>query len=350
MAEFTKVRLFYFVGLLRAKYNFKSNTFESSIFLYLNSWLALLAKLWFTLKFFVSSKFVKHSIVQLYIGSLFNYLSYDQKYFMGFIGLAGASWGLALHLTFNHLNAKNDFRRFKFWMKISHELPVKSEQDYEVFGWTKEKNKRFWQAEKRLNSLWIKVSSYFILLSCVVFSGQLFLVPFDVNITTYILVQTVHVLHSSYSLIVYMHSFFTINLFYVSVMHWTSKRLAHISKKVERLNEPKARTVISAKRINYKIARLIRDCNRVHFDLIELNNFFCFFTGFNLIHFAAVGILAIFIALSVNWILKLMILSVVAVLYCLIIAVPFIFANSVSIEVRIVWSDFLFEDQPLLLF
>ena len=81
------------------------------------------------------------------------------------------------------------------------------------------------------------------------------------------------------------------------------------------------------------MAKLIVDYNRVHFDLIELNELFCYFTGFNLIHFAAVGILAVFIALSINWILKIMILSVVLVLYVLIIMIPYLFANSVTTEV-----------------
>lgn len=89
----------------------------------------------------------------------------------------------------------------------------------------------------------------------------------------------------------------------------------------------------SSTRINRKICKLIYYYNRVHLDLIELNAFFCYFTGFNLIHFAAVGILAVFIALSMNWVLKIMILSVVLVLYVLIILVPYLFANSVTIEV-----------------
>ena len=154
---------------------------------------------------------------------------------MGFIGLAGASWGLSLHWTFNYLNARNDFHFFRVWMRITQELPAKSEQDYEVIGLPREENKRFWQMEKRLNSLWLKVSSGFIGVSCIVFSGQLFLVPFEADLSVYVLVQTLHVLHSSYSLVVYMHSFFTLNLFYIWAMKFTSKRFAHITKQVQRL-------------------------------------------------------------------------------------------------------------------
>lgn len=87
MAQFSKVKLFNLVGLLSERYNFESNQFESHFVLRLNTLLTLLSKLWFTMKFFLSSKFAQSSIVQLYIGSLFNYLSDDQKYFMGFIGL-----------------------------------------------------------------------------------------------------------------------------------------------------------------------------------------------------------------------------------------------------------------------
>lgn len=180
---------------------------------------------------------------------------------MGFIGLSGASWGLSLHLAFNYLNSKDDFHLFRVWMKASQELPVRSEEDYEVVGLPREENKAFWLTEKRLNSLWIKVSSSFIFLSCIVFSAQLFLVPFDIDMVTYSVVQAVHVVHSSYSLIIYMHSFFSINLFYVFIMQFTSKRIAYISKKVERLCSPKTQ-IFSSKKMNYKIAKCIFEYSR----------------------------------------------------------------------------------------
>lgn len=125
-------------------------------------------------------------------------------------------------------------------MRITQELPARSEQDYEVIGLPREENKKFWQTEKRLNLLWLKVSSGFIGVSCLVFSGQLFLVTFDVDMGVYLLVQALHVLHSTYSLVIYMHSFFTINLYYVFVMKHTSKRFAHISREIERLSAPEA--------------------------------------------------------------------------------------------------------------
>lgn len=171
---------------------------------------------------------------------MFNYMSDDQKFFMAFAGLAGGSWGLSLHWTFNYLNARNDFYFFRVWMRITQELPAKSEQDYEVNGLPREENKRFWQTEKRLNSLWLKVSSGFIGVSCIVFCGQLFLVPFEADLSVYVLVQTLHVLHSSYSLVVYLHSFFSINLFYIWTMKFTSTRFAHIARQVQRLCAPEA--------------------------------------------------------------------------------------------------------------
>ena len=70
MAGFSKVRLFYFVGLLDKRYDFQNNNFENSLLLRLNFYLTILAKVWFTIKFFLSSKFPKTSIIQLYIGKL----------------------------------------------------------------------------------------------------------------------------------------------------------------------------------------------------------------------------------------------------------------------------------------
>lgn len=69
MSEFSKVKLFNWVGLLSKRYNFQTNQFENHWGFRLNMLMALLLKLWFAMKFYLSSKFPQTNIIQLYIGS-----------------------------------------------------------------------------------------------------------------------------------------------------------------------------------------------------------------------------------------------------------------------------------------
>lgn len=56
-------------------------------------------------------------------------------------------WSICFHFTFNYLNTRNRYRLFKFWMKLTLELPVKSESDYRVAGLFRKANKKFWESD-----------------------------------------------------------------------------------------------------------------------------------------------------------------------------------------------------------
>lgn len=74
MKKFNKIKFFESVGLLDQRLNQETLKFESSLYLRLKSYLILFYQLSFTLKFIVSPFFEKQDIVQLWIGSPFNYL------------------------------------------------------------------------------------------------------------------------------------------------------------------------------------------------------------------------------------------------------------------------------------
>ena len=53
---------------------------------------------------------------------------------------------------------------------------------------------------------------------------------------------------------------------------------------------------------NRKLSRLIIEHNKVNYDLIQINDFFKFYVGFNLISFFAFGITGVFILLlDIDW-------------------------------------------------
>lgn len=85
MKKFNKIRFLEFIGLLDKRLNYKSLRFESSAYLRFKSYLILFYQLSFILKFFVSTFFKKDDIVQLAIGSPFNYLEEVPKFVMGLV-------------------------------------------------------------------------------------------------------------------------------------------------------------------------------------------------------------------------------------------------------------------------
>ena len=96
-------------------------------------------------------------------------------------GVMSGIWNLFYHFVFNYLNAKNDYRLFRFWMKLTLELPVKSDGDYRVTGLPTEENKKFWLTENHVNYVWFRVTNYYCIALSLIFSSQLFFVRWVPN-------------------------------------------------------------------------------------------------------------------------------------------------------------------------
>lgn len=75
------------------------------------------------------------------------------------------SWLLTVHIAFNYLNKREDFL---FWMKVTYEIPAKSDNDYRTVGLTRQENKQYWLKEDRINFYWFKLINYSLIFSCFV--------------------------------------------------------------------------------------------------------------------------------------------------------------------------------------
>ena len=81
-------------------------------------------------------------------------------------------------------------------------------------------------------------------------------------------------------------------------MWFFSKRFAYVGRRVERLNAWKT----FDGRKNRKLARLVIEYNQVHYDLIQINEFFRNFVGFSLISSFACAIdMAFLEMLDMDW-------------------------------------------------
>lgn len=106
-------------------------------------------------------------------------------------GLIAASWIICLHITFNLLNAKDEYRLFRKWVTIMEEIPV--ERRCAVVGWTEEENRKFWEAERKFNQIWNKTTRVVFVIMALMFNMAMFLVKFDVNVYTFVLVQLIQI-------------------------------------------------------------------------------------------------------------------------------------------------------------
>lgn len=250
-------------------------------------------------------------------------------------GLVSALWALYFHFVFRHLNAKEDYRLFKFWMKLTLELPVKSERDYRVAGMSKEENKQFWLRENHINTICYRVVNWYTFILCLMFSFQLFLVklsaalsgvlvkggPYHERIrslhswkrdltvltfrfdrvdisSTYILFQAFHVIQTSHASFSFIHCFFSVNLYCLTCMRFFTKRFRGIRRRLERMCSPRMTNPIHRR----KLAKMFVEYNQVHQDLLLINEFFNSYIGFNSISFFSIGLLSTFvILLDIDW-------------------------------------------------
>lgn len=160
-------------------------------------------------------------------------------------------WQFWIRYVFEYANAKNDFRLFRVWLKLTYEIPAKSERDYRVAGLPTEENKSFWMAEDRFNALFYRAANVFLTFACSLVVAQFFLVQFDVQLWIYLLVQIVHLVYTNFYIWMFIHLIYTGNVFFLGVVKFFAKKFSHISKRVRRL-------AMRTKKVdNRKLARLI---------------------------------------------------------------------------------------------
>ena len=86
---------------------------------------------------------------------------------------------------------------------------------------------------------------------------------------TYIVMQTIHAVHTTLFAFFYLDSVYTVNMFYCELVLFFSKKFEHISKQLKRLNTSNVKIIN-----NRKLSRLIYEFNRVVFELKEMNDLF----------------------------------------------------------------------------
>ena len=220
-------------------------------------------------------------------------------------------------------------------MRLSLEMPVRQEQDYEVPALSREENKTFWLAEQQFNLNCFRLIYSALFVANLLFNAMLFVVHFETNLYSYIFFQGLNIALNTSVVFTFLPSIYLVSLFGLNLMRFFAKRFRHLQKRIDRLSA-------ATKQVNNpKLTKLIHEHHCVYHDLIEMNEFFRDFVGVNFICFCAMGVLNTFTVISepVNW--KFRIFAITLGMFITSIAIPFVFANSVSVAVILTLNGFL---------
>ena len=85
----------------------------------------------------------------------------------------------------------------------------------------------------------------------------------------YAIAQAVNFLYTALIIYLFLGVAYTLNVFYIEIILFLSKKLHNIAKRVDRANTDRKKTID-----NRKLTRLIIEYNRVLFEQMEMNDFF----------------------------------------------------------------------------
>ena len=180
------------------------------------------------------------------------------------------SWVTSLFFVFNVLNEKKQ-HLLLLWMKITNQMP-----NYETIGLTSKKNQEFWRKENEFFVKFLKFFNIFLFFNCFLFNLPHFLVNFDVSIYLFVFINLLHVLHDSYYIKNMFSIFYLLNYIFLNLVAFFLKKFTYIAQRATKLKRKKQIN-------NRKLSRLIYKFNFVYLEMINMNEYFSKFLGFNLI-------------------------------------------------------------------
>lgn len=183
----------------------------------------------------------------------------------------------------NHLNA-NEYHLFRRWMVLTQEMPS---SDHKVVGLSRSENDEFWRTVDRFNRIYYLSVNSFVSLISVIACGLLFISRFEqVGIWMYLCMQTLHVVHTAFTIFLFFHDIGTTNVLFMEVMQIFTRKFRSIARRTVKLNALMAPNVLNtnrAKQFNRRLCRLLYEHNLVHSELFEMNSLFSGFVAANLV-------------------------------------------------------------------
>lgn len=159
--------------------------------------------------------------------------------------------------------------------------------DHKVVGLSRSENDEFWRTVDRFNRIYYLSVNSFVSLISVIACGLLFISRFEqVGIWMYLCMQTLHVVHTAFTIFLFFHDIGTTNVLFMEVMQIFTRKFRSIASRTVKLNALMAPNVLNtnrAKQFNRRLCRLLYEHNLVHSELFEMNSLFSGFVAANLV-------------------------------------------------------------------
>lgn len=162
-------------------------------------------------------------------------------------------------MFFTH-TAFQDYDLLLKWLKLANEIPKGRR--------ISKAERQFWLAEDRFNKIFNWALIGFFCTGYAAFSSTYFSIRFEVNFILFVLVQTIHAIYSSLWMYLCFASICNLMLFYLECIRFFALRFRQIAELVERMNRAKRKPK------NRKLLKVLWRYNRVHLEMIEMNDFF----------------------------------------------------------------------------
>lgn len=236
-------------------------------------------------------------------------------------------WMTSLHVTFSRLNSGEN-QSFILWMRLSREIPA---EDFRVVGLCEKENTAFWTAADQFNVQFNRALNVIILFTFLMLNAQIFLIRYEIDLATYLLVQTLHSVHHYLFLYAFFHIVTTMNVFYLTILAFFNTKFRSIGRRISKLERMSPIN-------NRDLHRLIFEFNRVFLESMKINDYFKLLFGHNLVGFFAMTVICSFVLLYIELRLKFL-YSVIVLMYIIIFGFPFQFASSVLAQVFLLFES-----------
>ena len=132
---------------------------------------------------------------------------------------------MSLFLVFNYLNNKKQ-NLFLKWMKMTYEIPARTDEDYNVVGLSLEENKKFWLKEDEFNYQYNRLYKVLMITTSLILNSQHFFLIYEgVDVYAYVILTIIHIIHDSYFIFLIFHMIYTLNVFFITILLFYSQKI-----------------------------------------------------------------------------------------------------------------------------
>ena len=243
-------------------------------------------------------------------------------------GVLCGVWIFCLHLNFVYLNTKRE-DLLRYWLKLSYEIKPKKEIGDRIINFSRNAiDEHFWIKVNQANYVIHILTRPLIYLITILVCLPYFSIKVDLNFVTFWLIAFLN-----YVVFLAFYHFFTLELFDLAL--FPVILLSYFVRKYKILKDQIQSLRNNELRIdNDKLHKLIYDFDTLTLHMITTNEYWKFLFGINFIFVFIQSIFTVFLALSCDLILRIVLSFILALSSMFNIFIPFYLENQILKEMN----------------